>query len=325
MKQQQQTAPRASPHDANNAQQSFRSSQSSDAPTPFTFAGPRQDLNALPACPLSPPAATISGDGAVADAMGQVGSLAAQYDNGALSEYYGTSSALSFVQAIIAAAPNGQPGSVQTWHSSPSTADHVAVGLAGFPSDDKDPRVLPLRTLADHLLQIYFDKSHGAPYDMLGCAKCIFRSDNSLHPIITDVLRILHKPTLLQEYFNVWQPGNRTSYKFLALLNIIFALALLFNAGGPSKESEQHCNRASRCYEIGAIQEPMQLRDVQVELLKCHYLQGSSSAARCWRSLSKAISSAYAVGVNRAPNHSADPVVRQLQLRAWLACRNLDA
>lgn len=128
----------------------------------------------------------------------------------------------------------------------------------------------------------------------------------------------------MAEYDRVWLPGYEASTTFLALLNILFGLSCIFNKGVCTKESEKYYRRSVQLRRITSDAESVTLMEVQTLLLQCHYLQSTSSATRCWQTLSQAISAAYTLGLNCASSHITNPILRESHLRAWLACRNLD-
>lgn len=129
----------------------------------------------------------------------------------------------------------------------------------------------------------------------------------------------------MQDYNSIWQPGYELSTTFLSLLNIIFGLSCIFAKGVCTKESEKYYRRSVQLRRITSDAESVTLIEVQALLLQCHYLQSTSSATRCWQTLSQAISAAYTLGINCASSHITNHIVRESRLRAWLACRNLDA
>lgn len=143
-------------------------------------------------------------------------------------------------------------------------------------------------------------------------------------PLKSDIFRVLHRPTFMQDYVGLWQPGHAPSVTFLALLNIVFGLSCIFSKGICTKESEKYYRRSVQLRRITSDAESVTLIEVQTLLLQCHYLQSTSSATRCWQTLSQAISAAYTLGLNCASSHITNPILRESYLRAWLACRNLD-
>ncbi|KAK9898021.1 hypothetical protein P389DRAFT_189370 [Cystobasidium minutum MCA 4210] len=230
------------------------------------------------------------------NAMGQPLSLSLLPSLSKSSPFYGSSSALSFAKVIIAAAlPNFSL-------ASPEIPENSADGsrTTVYASSVEDATDLPMRSVADGMIENFFRRSH-------------------------DIFRVLHRPTFMAEYDRVWLPGYEASTTFLALLNILFGLSCIFNKGVCTKESEKYYRRSVQLRRITSDAESVTLMEVQTLLLQCHYLQSTSSATRCWQTLSQAISAAYTLGLNCASSHITNPILRESHLRAWLACRNLDS
>jgi hypothetical protein len=131
-------------------------------------------------------------------------------------------------------------------------------------------------------------------------------------------------PTVLDMYAQIWRSDHKPSKRFLALLNVLFALAWSFKKEGCCRESEAYYHRSLRLFEPESREHDNSLMDVQILLLRCHYLQTASAATGCWAMLMKALGLAYALGINRSPTYIKDNVLRQTFLRVWLGCQNLD-
>ena len=173
-------------------------------------------------------------------------------------------------------------------------------------SAGKDSRyILPEKSLADNLVDAYFDRVH------------------PLYPFV-------HEGTFRIEYERIGTNPIHSTFapSWYAVLNMIFASSCEFCDAIPEAEVTKIVTpfvaRArdiifSHVFKIG------NLHLVQALLLMCHYLQGTMELNECWSLAGVMIRTAVSIGLHLTPERLPITMVeKEVRKRVWCGCFVLD-
>lgn len=261
-------------------------------------------------------------------AMGTVGSEDTIDDNPIpRDEFYGNSSAASFIKEAcdsvmgVPETPNA-PSSTATRH--PMTAR--TIGATGLKCLNSASLALPSRSLADHLVERYFDR--------------VFY----LYPVF-------HRPSFERAYKALWEPvapgpsrgahaqssdlvglgaspnGGADSIVFHCALNAIFALGSHFSdLTGLDRDATAYTFffRSQKYLGLDFL-ESETLGVVQALLIMTVFLQSTPFAGRCWNSVGIACRLAQGLGLHTdASGSRKTPIEKEIRRRVWHGCVVLD-
>jgi hypothetical protein len=243
-------------------------------------------------------------------------------------QYYGNSSVASFMRLAGESMPlQSYMSALRVSKNESSRPQHSDRGIwrdLGHPSVDLrfDDFSLPPRSLADHLLECYWDRVH-----------CLFP--------------FFHRPSFEQAYENLWgsekasKPqlpqlniglGGATdcapnSVVFHCALNGIFALGCHFS-DIPAEEREPAVYsfflRAKRfvnldLFDIGTI------GVVQTLLIVSLLLQSTPYPMRCWNAIGLACRAGQGLGLHETTTHASNkPLETEIRRRTWHGCVIMD-
>jgi hypothetical protein len=241
------------------------------------------------------------------DAMG-----AASGNGNPQGEFYGSSSALSFMRLVEAAAASSEEsrgGNISGQNSSVvSSTYRMASGVSadGHLGATSDSWVLPPRRLADHYVS------------------CYFTYVSSLYPF-------LHQPSFMDMYNAIWMGDSNAGEDTLlyCIVNIVFAFGCLFSSKleTPVKETtaQVYFERSKALLHFDLL-DTGSLILVQALLLTGQYLQATNSPARCWNVIGLAIRVAQGLGLHRNGHISERPscIEQQVSRRVWYGCILMD-
>ncbi|CAG7951477.1 unnamed protein product [Penicillium salamii] len=243
-------------------------------------------------------------------------------------QYYGNSSVASFMRLA------GEPMPLQSYMSALREGKNEApltqgseTGLwrdLGHPSVDLrfDDFSLPPRSLADHLLECYWDRVH-----------CLFP--------------FFHRPSFEQAYENLW--GSNKSPKpelpqlniglggaydcgpnsivFHCALNCIFALGCHFSDIPPSEREAAVYSfflRAKRFVNLDLL-DIGTIGVVQTLLIVSLLLQSTPYPNRCWNAIGLACRAGQGLGLHETTTHSSwKPLETEIRRRTWHSCVIMD-
>ncbi|KAJ5542953.1 hypothetical protein N7461_008956, partial [Penicillium sp. DV-2018c] len=242
-------------------------------------------------------------------------------------EYYGNSSVASFMRLAGESMPLQSYMSAlrasKNESSKPKNADRGVWRDLGHPSVDFrfDDFSLPPRSLADHLLECYWDRVH-----------CLFP--------------FFHRPSFEQAYENLWgsekapKPplpqlniglGSATdcapnSIVFHCALNGIFALGSHFS-DIPAEDREPAVYsfflRAKRFVNLDLV-DIGTIGVVQTLLIVSLLLQSSPYPMRCWNAIGLACRAGQGIGLHETTHASNKPLETEIRRRTWHGCVIMD-
>lgn len=245
-------------------------------------------------------------------------------DMTARDEFYGNSSAASFIQETC----NGVI-SLQEVLSPPKSAAGRSIMSAQAPRAWRASAsyTLPPRPLADHLVELYFERVY------------------YLYPFI-------HRPSFYRAYKSLWEPfgpGQATGHDdpnpalvglggspnagadtivFHCALNAIFAVACHFsdwidNDNKDATALDFLC-RSQSLMTLDFL-ESESLGVVQALLIVTLYLQSTPFAGRCWSSVGIACRLAQGAGLHTESSGTrGSPIETEIRRRVWHGCVVLD-
>jgi hypothetical protein len=270
------------------------------------------------------------------DAMGAVST----YDEGLpemKAQYYGKSSATSFLQSICKTmnldhcSPTNQAPCVAGLATSRSCAvtgergimvQHDPIFEAIGPRSHLEDFVLPPRSLADHFLDRYWARVY------------------PLYPF-------LHRPTFEKAYELLWTGsrdvshlvaipevglgnsvnGSPRSQVFYCALNAIFALGCVFSdipAASRKRTSHAFLDRAMALLQVEIMDEGS-MSVVQTLLLIGQYLQSTSFPNRCWNVIGVACRIGQGLGLHVEQGQSSRRGLEiEMRRRVWYGCLIFD-
>ncbi|CAG8069491.1 unnamed protein product [Penicillium salamii] len=199
----------------------------------------------------------------------------------------------------------------------PDGPAHLSLASCGFFLDDSsislgnglDVLAYPTQAVADQLVDRYFKVAH-ATFPLVG--KEIFLSQ----------CRSFYSKS------GTMQPG----IKWMALLNIVFAIAAKHSEVTGDKERLDHNNDIvyfSRAWKLSmsdtALLEHPNLQQTQIEGLFSLYFLSTGQVNRAWRMCGVAIQSATTMGIHlRSDSSSITHVSKETRYRLWWALYSLD-
>ncbi|CAI7634969.1 unnamed protein product [Penicillium bialowiezense] len=243
-------------------------------------------------------------------------------------QYYGNSSVASFMRLAGESMPlQSYMSALRENKNDSSRAQGPETGLwrdLGHPSVDLrfDDFSLPPRSLADHLLECYWDRVH-----------CLFS--------------FFHRPSFEQAYENLW--GSNKSPKpelpqlniglggaydcgpnsmvFHCALNCIFALGCHFSDIPPAEREAAVYSfflRAKRFVNLDLL-DIGTIGVVQTLLLVSLLLQSTPYPNRCWNAIGLACRAAQGLGLHETTTHSSrKPLEVEIRRRTWHSCVIMD-
>lgn len=262
--------------------------------------------------PISEPP---SEDEATADAMGAA--TESKHVHAEHEDFYGASSALSFMRLVEAATSAerhepGRTGSSTTPNSRSARYSMLAGrGLGRDAHVDPSLWALPPRHTADNLVNCYFTYVY------------------SLYPFI-------HQQAFMEAYHDVWYDGSKQKsreHAFFCVLNVVFAFGSLFSSeraqqsGSKHEISHAYFDLARRHLRFDIIAgDPGSLAIMQCLLLIGQYLQATEKPSACWNVVGLAIRIAQELGIDREQQVMARPsmIDQQLRRRLWYGCVLMD-
>lgn len=230
-------------------------------------------------------------------------------------EYYGSSSAMSFMRALVL-----------SFEFRRTEVDHSSFGAKGTGANGignhGDGRyrmnrpwsknvlsdwILPLRRVANHYIDIYF------------------RDVLPLYPF-------LHQPTFFAAYEAVWKEDEEVEDDlFYCVMNLIFALGVLHerNDGSHSSNLAKKADVFFERSEAKLASEVMSqgsLILVQALLLKSQYLQATRRAGECWITIGLSVRVAQSLGLhlNQVISAKESAIEREFCKRLWHGCVMMD-
>ena len=173
------------------------------------------------------------------------------------------------------------------------------------PAQRENHYILPDRTLANNLIDAYFDRVH------------------PLYPFV-------HEGTFRSEYERIWGNLSNSSIEssWYALLNMIFASGCEF-CDAISETELMECIAPfvarSRQIIMSHAFKSRSLELVQALLLMCHYLQGTMELNECWTLAGLMIRSAVTSGLHLSPERLSLSILdKEVRKRVWWGCFILD-
>ncbi|KAJ5143188.1 uncharacterized protein N7515_001975, partial [Penicillium bovifimosum] len=242
--------------------------------------------------------------------------------------YYGNSSVASFMRLAGESMPlRSYMSALRASKNESSRPQHPGGGLwrdLGHPSVDFrfDDFSLPPRSLADHLLECYWDRVH-----------CLFP--------------FFHRPSFEQAYENLWGSEKETkpplpqlniglgsaldsapnSVVFHCALNGIFALGSHFS-DIPAEDREPAVYsfflRAKKFINLDLI-DIGTIGVVQTLLIVSLLLQSTPYPMRCWNAIGLACRAGQGIGLHETTTHASNkPLETEIRRRTWHGCVIMD-
>jgi len=245
----------------------------------------------------------------------------------AVNEFYGSSSAASFMKEACKSVKPHKPCHPEQGSCSARVPDlPVSLMRPGASIQGQfayaDKFTLPPRSLADHLLGLFFEKVYW------------------LYPFF-------HKPTFMQAYESLWRPAHEqpagpsmtglglgsspgadsSTIVFHCALNGIFAIGCQFADLNPREKLtavETFFNRAKAFVGLDFL-DMHNVGVVQALLLMALLLQSTPFASRCWNSVGVACRVAQGLGLHTESGRTArSPLETEIRRRTWHGCVVLD-
>ncbi|KAH7237922.1 fungal-specific transcription factor domain-containing protein [Fusarium solani] len=222
---------------------------------------------------------------------------------------YGASSTIAFVQHVLlttgetddVSQPSQDDGRLAThtiWQPGPQ-----AERLEGLD-------LIPIRRISDRYLQSFWD-------------------------IVHPVFPILHRPTFIRFYGELWEPtssGNTNTTVddpvILATLNLVLAIGCRFtqcvDLGSRALQADQLYQRARALVPIDCL-DVASLPVVQLLLLTAVHLQSTMYPSRCWNMVGLAMRVAQSLGLHlNEKSAERNQLEREMRRRIWYTCATLD-
>ncbi|KAL4809131.1 fungal-specific transcription factor domain-containing protein [Aspergillus unguis] len=247
-----------------------------------------------------------------ATAMGLATRLSENQPGGS---FFGDSSAISFIKRLQKTLKaDGPVSDTAPYDTNQRPSDKRTANCLNIPLS-----LLPPRSLADHLVESYFTKTH------------------VLYPFI-------HKEAFYSLYQRLWSAESRASDSpinvglglgdstisgttFYYGLNIVFAMGCQFSGMlGVEREttSEAFFSRCKPALDVDSL-ERGDLALVQVLLAMSHLLQSSQTPNRCWHVVGSACRLAQGLGMHASVGDERRSFAQiQMRRRIWHGCRMLD-
>lgn len=264
------------------------------APGRFTITAPSAEV----------PHTALEDADADADAMtGEVG------DSSASVEFFGSSSAVSFMRQIKAAIDTLLDGSHASMTSDPNDPLPRTKLTVGRNETMLDPLAytLPARNFADALISNYYDSVW--------------------------VILPVHDWTIFKEaYTNMWLGKSSeliSERELYCITNLSFALGSQFSRDIPPQQRRQlgqtFWKRAEAIFDSQLRGAPS-MEGVQCLLMMGLFLQGTSDSHRCWMTVGSAIRMAQSLGLHSSSSTNTNKSFRETEIgrRVWHSCVFLD-
>ncbi|KAN0083413.1 Fungal specific transcription factor domain containing protein [Elaphomyces granulatus] len=151
----------------------------------------------------------------------------------------------------------------------------------------------------------------------------------TVHPFFP----IINRPLFTSQYMNYFNNNARPGPKWLAILNMIFAIAAkhahLMQAPWRGEDEQDHLVYFTRARVLSMNGDVLfshpDLQQVQVEGLIAFYLLASDQINRAWRISSLAVRSAIALGINMKSVSEATPnLSKEARYRVWWSLYNFE-
>ncbi|KAI9705365.1 MAG: hypothetical protein M1820_005195 [Bogoriella megaspora] len=226
--------------------------------------------------------------------------------------FFGSSSAASFIKRVKTAI-DAKVGSPEDWQQSPAPNNEVQLSKLIMPGRTKKQpsghvgdHVLPLRKIADTLLDVYW-------------------------VLVDPLYPFLDKPETVKAYESIWT-GDGSLYDettFLCILNAIFALCCQLSETIQPEQREASADvffeRAKDLLNLDLWQDGS-IQSIQCLLIMGQYLQSTNDPHRCWIVIGLAVRSAQAIGLHLPSTSSGlrSPKDRQLARKVWHGCVLMD-
>lgn len=189
------------------------------------------------------------------------------------------------------------------------TTDTLDYALGDFATNVPQPvnkYGMPSRQLSDLLFEEYW---------------------NNVHPGFP----MINRPLFRTQYRSFWDLGQQPGDKWLAILNVIFAIAAkyghLTQAPWRGEENDHfiYFNRARLLSLTGEeLFSPPNLQQVQLEGLVAFYLLATDQIGMAWRISALAARSAVTLGVNRSLTNKLPARLREARFRLWWCLYTLE-
>ncbi|KAL6702810.1 hypothetical protein ACN47E_000896 [Coniothyrium glycines] len=246
--------------------------------------------------------------GKTSDALATVSTFAPDPDI-----LYGASSTISFVNRVLLT--TGESGS---FDEQPRLVGegvrHETRSMERYDNQEKELfglELLPIRRISDSYVKSYWD-------------------------VPQTIFPILHEPTFMRYYDQIWSPKHSTEGPqmtdnpiMLATLNLVLALGCRITESVPrgsrASLSEQFYQRARRLVPIDSL-DVASLPAVQMLLLTAVYLQSTTYSSRCWNIVGLALRVAQSLGLHlqRSASKTCNQREREIRRRIWYTCVTLD-
>ncbi|KAK9482299.1 fungal-specific transcription factor domain-containing protein [Lipomyces starkeyi] len=235
----------------------------------------------------------------------------AAYKEGDGEDFFGSSSAASFIRTVEEAVDPSNKGDVAQ-SKFPGSLDGLykmelhAIQRFRVGRMDPEDLTLPTRRLADSYIESYL------------------RFVYSLYPF-------LHNPSFLRAYDDLWRPGRTDTIEdplFYCILNLVFALGCLLMPNGDyrnNKTAEQYYYRSRKIMKFEYLSSGS-LMLIQALLLMGQYLQATHNPTECWNIVGLAIRVAQGLGLHHESRiiQRRSIIEQQLSRRLWFGCVVMD-
>ncbi|KAJ5494017.1 hypothetical protein N7463_010104 [Penicillium fimorum] len=231
-------------------------------------------------------------------------------ENARATGYMGKNSEITWMQRLQREADQrskGLPGSLEPGQDL-KTDDALAMHAVNYHLDDLDISVpgpiqlyaMPPREVADHMFETYL---------------------TTVHPFFP----IINKPLFSAQYRTFFDSTARPGDKWLAILNMIFAIGAkhghLIDAPW-SVDEKDHLVYLTRARILSMNGDVLfshpDLQQVQVEALIAFYLLASDQINRAWRISALAVRSAITLGINMKSSSPTTPdLSKEARYRVW--------
>ncbi|KAJ6025018.1 hypothetical protein N7540_005815 [Penicillium herquei] len=194
------------------------------------------------------------------------------------------------------ASENGEGVSAETFRS-----DSLNPSLGDFTTTTAsiNKYSLPPRNIADQLFEDYL---------------------TSIHPEFP----IVHRPLFCSQYFKFWERAEQPGDKWLAILNMMFAIAALYancTRGSWQDDENEHRLYFKRAKLLSMTEAEFfgrpDLQQVQIEGLCAFYLLASDQFEKSWRISGMAVRSAVTLCINSQITTTLHFVSREARCRLW--------
>jgi hypothetical protein len=189
--------------------------------------------------------------------------------------------------------------------TSNSNSVQSPVSACHSPEENSPRYTLPEKSLADNLVDVYFDRVH------------------PLYPFV-------HEGVFRSEYEKIGTNSINSTFppSWYAVLNMIFASSCEFCDAVPETEVPKTVApfvARSRDIIFSQVFKSGNLELVQALLLMCHYLQGTMELNECWNLAGLMIRTGVSIGLHLTPERLPITMVeKEVRKRVWWGCFILD-